>query len=223
MANDFMQLSDTEAWAVLNLAIKKAAEGQGYALERYPGRGRSNVWDVSKGGRSRKASFRTTRDGWIAYPPLDKGTRFRTLNDVEVVFAAAVDDPDDPQRIVVYEFPADIVRERFRASYNARIEAGQVVRDKFGMWVKLERDQSGRAAGVGSGLAEEYDPIGEYDIASLMDENGPPSGGGSQLPGASSTVTGTTIADVLADARKQIAALAHVRPEAVKLDLKIEY
>ena len=38
------------------------------------------------------ASVRTTRDRWIAFPPLDGGTRWKTLDDVELVLVAAVDE-----------------------------------------------------------------------------------------------------------------------------------
>jgi hypothetical protein len=89
-------ISDTHIWARMNGALKKAAVEKGYQLTRLPGRGRSNVWEVRKAGHLMKASFRTTTNRWIAFPPLDHGARFKTLEDVELVFVAAVDDPETP-------------------------------------------------------------------------------------------------------------------------------
>ena len=63
---DFESMPDAKAWAVLNRAIKRAAEERGYRLSRVPGRGRSNMWRVERDGQVQKASFRTTKDRWIA-------------------------------------------------------------------------------------------------------------------------------------------------------------
>jgi hypothetical protein len=55
---------------------RRAVEGAkkaGYALKRQPGRGLSNTWEVTKDGEAKIASVRTTRDRWIAFPPLDGG------------------------------------------------------------------------------------------------------------------------------------------------------
>ena len=43
-------------------AAKKGAAAQGYCLSRMPGRGLSNVWNVTKDGKTMVASIRTTRE-----------------------------------------------------------------------------------------------------------------------------------------------------------------
>ena len=79
-----------------------------------PGRGRSNVWEVEENGRQRRVSIRTTKDRWFAFPPLQKGTKWKTLDDVDIVVVAAVDDRDDPRNVEVYRFDAEEIRRRFR-------------------------------------------------------------------------------------------------------------
>src|SRR6478609_9458123 len=113
MANRFDEMSDAARWHVLVDAAKNAAQAQGYNLSRVPGRGLSNIWTVEEGGKSQLASIRTTRDRWIAFPPLNGGKNWKTLDDVDLVIVAAVDAKDNPQKVEVYIFPAEDVRKRF--------------------------------------------------------------------------------------------------------------
>jgi hypothetical protein len=229
MANRFLEMSDSDTWNILSTAISRAASEHGWALNRVPGRGRSNVWELNKDGKKQSASFRTTKDRWFAFPPLNAGTRWKTLDDADLVFVAAVDDRFDPRRVQIYQFPADEVRRRFNEAYSARIKAGSKVRDNFGMWVALDFDKRARPSAVGSGLAEKYDPIAVYDIDSLIDA---PQGaesieistlGNPFEDGSSETEAPTTIAEVLTQARERVAAIAGVKFDAVKLELRIEH
>jgi hypothetical protein len=247
MSNRFTEMPDSAKWWILVGAVKKAAEEEGYRIARLPGRGRSNVWRVERNGKSQRASFRTTQNRWVAFPPLNGGARWKTLDEVEVVFVAAVNDRDDPHNIEVYEFSADEVRERFNAAYAARAAAHLNLRDNFGMWVNLDLDSRGIPASTGSGLANKHKPIAVYPIASLIDAGVAPGAAkpddtGDHDPILRETTTRilasltareeveaepaplpTTIAEVLAETRKLVALIAGVAPEAVKLDLKIEY
>jgi hypothetical protein len=191
-------------------------------------------------------TFRTTQDRWIAFPPLNGGARWKTLDEVDVVFVAAVNDRDDPHNIEVYEFSADEVRERFSAAYAARAAAHQNLRDNFGMWVGLDLDPRGIPASTGSGLADKHKPIAVYPIASLLGAGVAPEvvnpGDTGHEPYLRETTARilasltareeveaepapqpTTIAEVLAETRKLIALIAGVAPDAIKLDLRIEY
>ena len=165
-------------------------------------------------------------DRWFAFPPLKGGTKWKTLDDVDVVIVAAVDDRDDPQRIEVYWFDAVEVRKRFDESYAARIQAGQTVKDNFGMWVNLDKDDRGLPASVGAGLAVVQSPVATYSIEELVGENGSETtvvsdGGGGESEGETSRHEPHTIAEVMDWARKRIATLSGVRTEAVKLDCRI--
>jgi hypothetical protein len=206
-------------------AVKGAAQA-GYTLKRQPGRGLSNTWELTKDGVTQVASLRTTRDRWIAFPPLESGKRWKTLDNVELVLVAAVDDPENPQNVSVYLFPADEVRKRFDASYAARIANGHTVRDNFGMWVWLDRGDASIATQVGSGLAADYPAIARYSIDELEGEAG--AARAEVLETAASDEQNeevgsfSNVAEVLAFARSEIARLSGMKPEAIKLDLKIE-
>lgn len=230
MANRFSELSDTETWQILVTAAKKGAEAEGYTLSRKPGRGRSNTWVVEQNGQEQTASIRTSKNRWIAFPPLRGGTRWKTLDDVEVVFVAVVDSRENPQNVEVYRFPADEVRRHFDAAYAARKKAGRKVKDNFGMWINLDADSRGVTNSVGSGLAAKHEPISVYPLSELMAAPGSLDEEPDEEDVAATTTEEVvparrpaTIAEVINGARKRVAEIAGVRVEAVKLDLKIEY
>ena len=225
MENHFNDMSASQTWALLVSAATRALVNAGFAPKRVPGRGRSNVWEVEENGRRKRVSIRTTKDRWFGFPPLEKGTKWKTLDDVAIVIVAAVDDSDDPRAVEVYRFDAGEVRRRFGASYAARIDAGQKVPDDFGMWLNLDVDDRGLPASIGAGLAAAYPPIATFPLEELIAE---PAAKPAVVPedgpavGTAATRQPQTIADVIDDARKHIATLAGVRTEAVKLDCRIE-
>lgn len=217
MENEFLDMDNTQTWHVLVEAAKDALIEAGYEIERQPGRGRSNVWRITKEGVTQVASIRTTRDRWFAFPPLDD--KWKTLDDVEIVVVSAVDDPEDPRSAQVYLFSADEVRDRFNAAYKARIEAGKKVRHNFGMWVCLDEDTRGIAASVGSGIAAEHDPIAAFPLSQIESVDVPQQHIKKMDDVATAPVT---ISEVLASAKAQIATLAGVGTDQIKLDLRIE-
>ena len=228
MANLLENLSETVRWHLLVNAAKKAADAEGYSMERVPGRGLSNIWNVTKDGETKVASIRTTRDRWIAFPPLESGTKWKTLDDVDTVIVATVDSKEEPENIEFYIFPADDVRKRFDAAYAARQKNGQSVKDNFGMWIGLDQDKRGIASSVGSGIIDHYKCVATYAIPDLLDENQKEDGiddadRNQEVVEASALHEPSTIAEVISFARDHIARLAAVPPDAVKLDLKIEY
>ncbi len=220
------QKPEVSDWQVMVDAATRGLEEKGYQLTRMPGRGLSNVWSVARGGVTQKASIRTTRNRWFAFPPLAGGTKWKTLDDVDLVVVASVDSQDKPANVEIYVFQADEVRQCFSAALAARKAAGQTVRDDFGMWIALDTDTRNVPTSVGSGLAEKYPAVATYSLASLeADEKARPA---VAAPSASLSVREESqkpesIADVLSRARQRVAELAGVSVEAVKLDLKIEY
>jgi len=210
-------------WRVLVKAAKRTLSEQGYALEKVPGRGKSNIWRITKDGKTQIASIRTTQDRWIAFPPLNGGTQWKTLDDADLVVVATVDDCASPKAIETYIFPADEIQKRFHDAYHARIEAGQVVTDNFGMWVALDKDKRNIPASIGSGVIDKYPPVAIYGVKEFAPEN--PNSSVSTEPKTLTQhpETPKTIGEVMALARVQIATIAGVAPEVVKLDLKVEY
>ena len=160
--------NETARWHLMIEAAKLGAKQAGFALDRLPGRGLSNVWRLFKNGKSSTTSIRTTRDRWIAFPPLENGTKWKTLDSVELVLVSAVDNKDNPTMVDVYLFEASEVRRCFDAAYSARVAVGNIVRDNYGMWVALDAKAPGPANSVGSGLANKHKPIASFSIAALV-------------------------------------------------------
>ncbi len=98
MAGLLAGLSEAARWRLLVDAAKQAAGKAGYKLTRVPGRGLSNIWSMEKGGKTQMAAIRTTRDRWIAFPPLNGGTEWKTLDDVKLVVVAAVELEREPTK-----------------------------------------------------------------------------------------------------------------------------
>lgn len=227
MTNRLKEMGETASWRLLVSAAIEGAKRNGYALKRQPGRGLSNTWEVAKDGETKIASVRTTRDRWIAFPPLEEGKRWKTLDDVDLVLVAAVDDNKNPQNVDVYLFPADVVRDRFNASYAARLENGHTVRDNYGMWVMLDAGDTQVPSQVGAGLAAEYPAIARFTIDELeadavVTETATEASAMESDDTDGTTPAFVTVAEVLASARTEIARLTGMSPSAIKLDLKIE-
>lgn len=226
-------MSNDITWSDLNRAARTALINQGYAVTRASGHGGANVWMLSKDGKAIRASVRTTRDRWFAFVPQNQGSRFKTLDQVDAVVVATIDDPKRPQRFEVFLFPADEVRSRFVAAYAARSQANHNLPDDRGMWISLDRRDGDSPSNVGSGIIEHFPAIASMAVG---DADAPLSGStpASASAGAASTsvsapaasalpVDGETIGSVIAAARQRIASIAGVGIEAVRIDLKIEY
>lgn len=224
MTASFKTAPQSVRWGALVEAAKRGVQQQGYTMTREPGRGLSNVWKLEKGGRTQLAAIRTSQDRWFAFPPLEGGTKWKTLDDVELVILAAVDSPENPRVAEVYIFPKEEVRRRFDAAYKARNKAGHVQRDDFGMWVGLDTDKRDTASSVGSGILEKYKPVAIYplDLPTESADKVKPDAQQSDDDVDYSPPSPSTIADVMTWARERIAKLAGVGVDAVRLELKLE-
>ena len=216
------------AWRLMVRGALKGAEQAGYTLKRQPGRGLSNTYEMTKNGKTKIASVRTTQDRWIAFPPMDNGKRWKTLDDVELVLVSAVDNRENPQNVDVYLFPADEVRARFHASYAARIAENHTVRDNYGMWVLLDKGDDQVTSQIGHSLAIDYPAIAHFSIDELEGEVLDRSR--VQEEAEQSDLVDTerplddrlnTIAEVLAFARERIAALSGFPAASITLELKM--
>jgi hypothetical protein len=227
VSNSWNELSETaRIWRALVHAGKKGAAEVGYTLDRVPGRGLSNVWNLQKGGKTEVASIRTTRDRFIAFPPLEGGKKWKTLDDVDLVIVATTDSKKEPKNVEVYIFPASEVRKRFDESYAARIKDGHVVRDDFGMWLSLDPDHRPTPSRIGSGIIKDYKRVAVYPMDMLLAEAKALTWSDGDELLATPEVNDaqpTTIAEVMDWAREHVARIAGVKVGAVKLDLKVEY
>jgi hypothetical protein len=213
-------------------AALKGAKEAGFAMKRQPGRGLSNTYEMTKDGKTQIASVRTTRDRAIAFPPLEGGTKWKTLSSADVVLVSAVDDRFDPQNVDVYLFPGDEVRKRFDASYAARIAEGHIVKDNWGMWITLDKGDDQVPSQVGHSLAIDYPRIARFTIDELEAEldlgvrkkADDARAGEKEAATPELLVEGpkvNTVAEVLTFAREKIASLTGMPVETIKLDLKM--
>jgi len=94
------------------------------------------------------------------------------------------------------------------------------------MWVALDNDPRGIASSVGSGITEHYKPVAVYSIEALLSANADQPHAEAEAIAEEEAIQQegqpTTIAEVMAWARKRVAEIAGVQVDAVKLDLKLE-
>jgi len=226
--NRLKAMGEMKAWKLLVGAAIAGATRNGLELKRRPGRGLSNVYETTKNGSTHAVSIRTTRDRWMAFPPMNNGTRYKTLDDVDQVLVAAVDDQHNPQNVDIYLFPANEVRRRFDVAYAARIANGNTVRNDYGMWVKLDPADSDSVGQIGAGIAVDYPRIARFTIdelefgtapeaTKLLDED-------NAIPESEEIdrmVDFSNVADVLSFARARIAELTGIAADTIRLELRM--
>jgi hypothetical protein len=140
-------------------AAQEVLERQGYKVGKDKGGVRGRVRQITKDGKTRLAAIRTSQDGWIAFPRDPKDRKWVTLNDVDVVVAAAID-PEQPRVAQVHMFDAKELRERFDKAYAARKKADHTIPPGRGMWVSLYLEESNDPVNrVGAGLGLLRKPI----------------------------------------------------------------
>jgi hypothetical protein len=181
----------------------------GYQVEDRSKRRRA-LWHLRRNGVLERADVRTTRDRWFACTRSDGGG-WPALDGVDKVLVIATDDRHRPREIQLYAFPARKVRERLEAAYAARSDAGVKTGGGFSLWIGLDATDSPRPTRVGCGLGEEHPPI----ACRPLDDD--PSHPDAEAP----TASPRTIAEVKAAAAREIAAIAGVSPESVRIEVRI--
>lgn len=221
MSTPFKKLLGAKRWHLLVDTALQALEEKGYRARKVPRKGRQNIWSIEQDGDEKLIAIRTSQDRWFAFPPLD-GNHWKTLDDVDLVVVATVDDKDHPRKAEVYLFPADEVRRRFNEAFAARVEAGRTGMSDFGMWVALDIHETGGANDVGSGIIESYPPISiiplEIDTPELT--------ASSALATENSVISShnagqPNVQQALLKARREIATITGVPLDQIQLELRI--
>jgi hypothetical protein len=116
-------------------------------------------------------------------------------------------DPNDGRYALVFDFPGDDIRQRFKKAYEARRRAGHAVsEDSRGIWISLFKRDGHPVYSIGGGAALDY-----KQIARLPLDDQTTSG---QIPAA------VTLSDAIAAAKQQIAAAAGVNPDQVRISIE---
>jgi hypothetical protein len=181
----------------------------GYQVEDRS-RGKQAVWHLRRNGVLERADVRTTRDRWFACTRSDD-ERWPALEGVDKVIVVAADDRHRPSEIQLYAFSAAKVRQRLDAAYAARSDAGVKTTGGFSLWIGLDPTDSDRPTRVGCGLGDEHPPIARRPL-----DDDPP-----QPAVDTPRQSRRTIAEVKAAAAREIAEIAGVPPESVRIEVRI--
>ncbi len=180
-----------------------ALQEKGWTVTRVPGWKPSERRLSRSGNRPLRATIRTSQDGWLSLPPKDsKGNRFGPLATADRVIVAALD-PADTAYVLIYDFPADDIRQRFEDALKARQKAGYAVGKFGGMWVSLFGNAH-PVYGVGRGVALKQDPITRLPLSGTANHD-----------------KAVTLTEVIADAKRQIAHVAGVEVSKVRISIEV--
>ncbi len=195
----------------LRAIAEETLRRQGWNVERVAGAGTS-VRKITKDGASRKITIRTTQDTWIAFPRTSDDKRWKTLNDVDAVVAASVDDPSNPQFALIHMLDGDDMRKRFDRAYEARRAAGHTIQVGRGVWLSLYREEGNDPIQlVGAGAGNVYPPLDRV-----------------RMNGGSAVVTSVDepnnqLADgplTIAEAKRRLAQTLGVDPSSIKITVE---
>lgn len=156
--------------ALFGAAIS-ALQKDGWKVERVAGSGKSSVRRITKGKESKVVSIRTTQDRSIAFPRIEGDKNWRTLDEVDAVVAASVDDKKNPRFANIHLLPGDEMRDRFNRTYDARLKAGHTIPVGRGVWLSLYANESFNPVHhVGAGAGNKYPPFAKVplDAATLI-------------------------------------------------------
>lgn len=144
---------------------EKALEDEGWTISRVPRGGKSSLRQITRGKEKKKVSIRTSQDTWIAFPRRPDGS-WVTLDEVDFVVAASVNDRLSPTEARVHLIPGDEARDRFDRAYAARDKAGHTQPCGRGIWLSLydRETPNGPVAYVGSGMGLDYKPLLVHDL-----------------------------------------------------------
>jgi hypothetical protein len=141
-------------------------EKEGWAVTRVPRGGKASLRQITRGREVHKVSIRTTQDTWIAFPRDRSGKDgWVTLDDVDFVVAASVNDKANPTEARIHMIPGEEARERFNRAFAARKAAHHTLPTGRGIWVSLyEEDAKDPVTHVGAGAGLAHPAIGVLDL-----------------------------------------------------------
>ncbi|MFG6081583.1 hypothetical protein ACEUZ9_002207 [Paracoccus litorisediminis] len=198
-------------------AAVTALEGEGWKVEKIRGSGKGSVRRITRGGESKTVSIRTTQDTWIAFPRDAEDKVWSTLDGVDAVVAASVDDRYDPKFAQIHMLDGDDVRARFDRAYKARLDAGYQMTTGRGMWVSLyHREATEPVTQVGAGAGLATPPFARFALADLA-----PMTRGDELDNDVDAVGEQDEAPLtIAEAKRRLALTFGVDPESITIKIE---
>lgn len=206
---------------LFSLAVE-TLKNEGWTVSRVARGGKASLRQITRGEQTHKVSIRTSQDAWIAFPRKSAGNGWVTLDDVDFVVAASVDDRHNPTEARVHVIPGDDARERFDRAYAARKKAGHKMPTGRGIWLSLyDEDSSDPVSHVGAGMGIDYPPLRVVDITKFSlptgddadDEMSEDTDGDAEPEPASSPLT-------IPEAKRRLAETLGVPVEAIKITIE---
>lgn len=206
-------------------------EKEGWTVTRVPRGGKASLRQISRGRDVHKVSIRTTQDTWIAFPRNRSGKDgWVTLDDVDFVVAASVNDKLDPTEARIHMIPGKDARDRFDRAYAARKAAGYSIPAGRGVWVSLyAKDEKDPVTHVGAGAGVAHPAIGRLDLtkASLptggeedLDDEVDDAEEGAPITAAPAPVPAAEAPLTLPEAKRRLAASLGVPESAIKITIE---
>ncbi len=144
---------------LLNIAVQ-SLENIGWKVERVRRGGKPSIRRITKDGQSKIISIRTSRNTQIAFQPINLGTGWKTLDEVDAVVAVSVDDKTNPKFAKVHFIDGNEMRDRFNRAYAAKKKAGHAIPDDQGIWLSLYHPETNNPITcVGAGAGLKFPPI----------------------------------------------------------------
>lgn len=154
-------------------AAEEALTTAGWTVERIARSGKASVRRITKGKEQKVVSIRTSQDTWIAFPRTADDAGWATLDEVDFVVAASVDDHLNPQYAQIHLVPGDEIRARFDRAYEARKKAGHALPVGRGIWLSLYQTESATPVTlVGGGIGLAYPPIAKVPLSEMETDDG---------------------------------------------------
>jgi hypothetical protein len=141
--------------ALFEFAVR-VLQDDGYDVAHVSGGMDSSVRSITKAGVSHRVAIRTSQDDLIAFRPKHDGDGWVTLDDVEFVVVATVNDANNPTEARLHLIPAEEARDRWNRAYRARRGAGHDLADGRSVWLSLYDQEAASPetlVGAGMGLA----------------------------------------------------------------------
>jgi hypothetical protein len=206
------------------LAVK-ALEADGWTVSRVPRGGKASLRRITRGRETHKVSIRTSQDAWIAFPRTSDGAGWVTLDEVDFVVAASVDEKHNPTVARVHMIPGDDARSRFNRAYAARKKAKHTLPAGRGVWLSLyDEEAADPVTHVGAGMGIAHPAIAELD---LIRNSLPPSGdvadGVEEVDEDDLAASAPPTAEMpltIPEAKRRLAAALGVPESAVKITIE---
>ena len=149
MTNIFMKKEKISMKRFLFGLAEKALTNEGWLLEKSDGKKR--IYKISREGEAHSICIRTSQDAWFAFVP--KGTQadldriekpeWGTLEDVDFVVLASVDNKENPRYGKVHLMDARTVTQTFDQAFESRRLRNVKVHEKRGFWISVYKEEQG--------------------------------------------------------------------------------